>query len=240
MKFVGLVLSIGCLLGACSSPVKPVDFKSVKSVDEKNYEYADGMQLDKFIVNNPQAFKQFTKVIIFSSQFDKLNISLSADKELAKSWNSSSWTEMDKVCQHLDDFTKKIFRDYKEFVPTNRGGEDVLAIQFTLIDFMPTAARYKDAGKGAIGTETNHTGIGVVTLRGVLANAKTGELVGLVEDTMEVNAGTASLGAGSIAFAQDSNSKAAHNLAWRKSFRLFLEKFHGDLVRLKYADTVKN
>lgn len=240
MKLVGLILSVCGLLGACSSPVKPVDFKSVKSVDEKTYNYIEDMQSDKFIVNNPEAFKKFNKAIIFSSQFDKLTISMSADKGLAKSWNNSSWKEMDKICQNLDDFTKKIFRDRKEFVPTNKGGEDVLAIQFTLIDFMPSAARYKDAGRGSIGTETNHTGIGVVTIRGVLANAKTGELVGLVEETMEVNAGTASSGEGSIAFAQDSNSKAAHNMAWRKTFRLFLEKFHDDLVRLKYADTVKN
>jgi len=238
MKAFILILS-ACLVGACSSPIKPVNFKSVAS-DEKNYTYVDDMQSDKFIVNNPQAFKQFNKVIVFASQFDKLTISMSTDKKLAESWNASSWSEMDKICQNLDDFTKKIFRDRKEFVPTNKGGEDVLAIQFTLIDFMPSTARYKDASKGTVGTETSHAGIGVVTIRGVLANAKTGELVGLVEETMEVNAGGTSVGAGSLAFAQDSNSKAAHNMAWRRTFRLFLEKFHDDLVRLKYADTVTN
>jgi hypothetical protein len=235
-KAVASIL-IMAVLTACSHPIEPVSFKSVSSLDEKTFSYVDDMQSDKFIVNNPQAFKQFNKVIVFSSQFDKLTISKTADKDLAKSWNDSSWKEMDKICQNLDDFTKKIFYERKEFLPSNRGGNDVLAIQFTLTEFLPSSSRYRDSSMGTVGTETNHKGIGIVKIRGVLANAKTGELVGLIEETMEVNAGTASLGAGSIAFAQDSNNKAAHNIAWRRTFRIFLEKFHDDLVRLKYAES---
>src|SRR5690606_27064477 len=132
--------------------------------------------------------------------------------------------------------TRKIFRDRKEYTFAEKGAEDVLALQFSLTDFMPVSARYQDSGNDTIGVSTSHAGIGVITVRGVLATAKTGELVGLVEETMEVNSGTTSTGAGSLAFAQDSNSKTGQNLAWRKSFRFFVEKFHDDLVRLKYSE----
>lgn len=237
MKAILSVIFFGFLLAACSATNKePVGLKSVTSSDNKEYAYADGVELDKFIINNPQAFKQFKKVIVYSSQFDKLKISASADKELAESWNASDWKEMDAICQHLDDFTRKVFRDRKEYIFADRGAEDVLALQFTLVNFMPASARYKDSGKDTVGVSTSHAGVGVITVRGVLANAKTGELVGLIEETLEVNAGTTSTGAGSLAFAQDSNNKGAQNLAWRKSFRLFVEKFHDDLVRLKYAE----
>lgn len=237
MKRLFGMACLGFLLAACSTTNKdPVNLKSITSSDSKEYAYADGVELDKFIINNPQAFKQFKKIIIYSSQFDKLKISASADKDLAKSWNASDWKEMDSICQHLDDFTRKVFRDRKEYMFADRGAEDVLALQFTLIDFMPASARYRDSGKDTVGVSTSHAGIGVITVRGVLANAKTGELVGLVEETLEVNSGTTSTGAGSLAFAQDSNTKGAQNLAWRKSFRSFVEKFHEDLVRLKYAE----
>jgi hypothetical protein len=230
------IICFGFLLTACATNKDPVGLKSIKSSDSKKYAYVDGMKLDKFIVNNPQAFKQFTKVIVYSSQFDKLRIPTSVDKDLAESWNRSGWKEMDAICQHLDDFTRKVFRDRKEYAFAEKGAEDVLALQFSLIDFIPVSARYKDSNNDTVGASTSYAGIGVITVRGVLANAKTGELVGLVEETLEVNSGTTSTGAGSLAFAQDSNNKGAQILAWRKSFRTFVEKFHDDLVRLKYAD----
>jgi len=237
MKRTISIVFFSFLLTSCGTTNKdPIGLISVKSSDNKEYTYADGVKLDKFIINNPQAFKNFRKVIIYSSQFDKLNISASTDKDLAKSWLASDWKEMDAICQDLDDFTRKVFRDRKEYAFADRGAEDVLALQFTLIDFIPVSARYKDSGNDTVGVSTNHAGIGVITVRGVLANAKTGELVGLVEETLEVNSGTTSTGAGSLAFAQDSNTKSAQNLAWRKSFRTFVEKFYDDLVRLKYAN----
>lgn len=237
MKTVASIVCVGLLSTACSTTnMNPVDLVSVKSSDNEEYTYADGVKVDKFIVNNPQAFKDFKKVIVYSSQFDKLRISASTNKDLEKSWSASDWKEMDAICQHFDDFTRKVFRDRKEYAFAEKGAEDVLALQFSLIDFMPVSARYKDSGNDTVGISTSHAGVGLITVRGVLANAKTGEMVGLVEETLEVNSRAASTGAGSLAFASDSNNKSAQNMAWRKSFRSFVEKFHDDLVRLKYAD----
>lgn len=72
-------------------------------------------------------------------------------------------------------------------------------------------------------------------MRGVLANAKTGELVAVavVEDTLEVNARMATRG--NLANVQDSNNKMAQNIAWRSTFRRFLDDLHSELNRLKHA-----
>lgn len=228
-----LVLLITSLLAGCASQPAGEDIE-VKTIEGSAHSYIESEKIDRFLVNKPEAFKQFDKVILFATQFDKLTISAKADKKMVANWNDSNWKEMDAICQQLDDFAKKIFSDHGDFVPVTRGGEDVLAIQFSLIDFMPYAARYKNSGAGTVGVQTNNSGIGQITVRGVLANAKTGELVAVIEDTLEVNARNSSNG--NLAAAQDGNNKAAQNLAWRTTFRRFIDNLHAQLLILKQGN----
>lgn len=231
MKPMLLVIIISCFAGCASQPAtKNV---SLKAIDASELNYVEAKKIDKIVVKNAQQFKQFNKVILFSTQFDKLRLTEQTDRKLALSWNDSTWKEMDSICQNLDDFAKKIFREGGEFVPVNRGGDDVLAIQFTLLDFMPYSERYKDGGLDTVGTQTNNAGIGLITVRGILANAKSGELVAVIEDTLEVNSRAASTG--NLAGMHSSDSKAAQNLAWRTTFRRFLDNLHNELTTLKYA-----
>lgn len=231
-----LLLIICCLVACASNPAQ--QRVSLKSIESSELNYIEAKKIDKFVVKNAQQFKQFNKVILFSTQFDKLRLAEQTDKKIALSWNDSTWKEMDAICQTLDDFANKIFREEGEFVPVNRGGDDVLAIQFTLLDFMPYSQRYKDGGLDTVGTETNNAGIGLITLRGVLANAKSGELVAIVEETLEVNTRASSMG--NLASMHDANSKAAQNLAWRTTFRRFLGNFHNEITRLKYAQIAQH
>ncbi len=236
MKSLLLMAIILCLAGCASQPAsKNV---SLKAIEDSDLAYVEAEKIDKFLVKNAHAFKQFDKVILFATQFDKLKLAEETDKKLARNWNESTWKEMDAICQQLDDFAKKIFREQGEFVPVNRGGDDVLAIQFTLISFMPYSQRYKDAGMDTVGTQTNNAGIGLVTVRGTLANAKSGELVAVVEETMEVNARASSTG--NLAAIHDSSNKAAQNLAWRTAFRRFLGNLHDELTTLKYAQVAQH
>jgi len=231
MKINVLLFSIVLFAGCASQPVtKSVNLKTIEASE---LTYVEAGKIDKFVVKNAHAFKQFNKVILFSTQFDKLKLAEETDKKLAYNWSDSTWKEMDEICQHLDDFSQKIFREEGEFVPVKRGGDDVLAIQFTLISFMPYSQRHKDAGMDTVGTQSNNSGIGLITVRGVLANAKSGELVAVIEDTLEVNSRTASMG--NLASIQDSNNRAAQNLAWRTTFRHFLGNLHKELTTLKYA-----
>ncbi len=229
-KLISLVTA-SMLVGCVSQPA--TETVAVNAIEKSELRYVETEEIDKVVVKDAEAFKQFNKVILFATQFDKLRITEATDKRLAESWNDSSWQEMDKICQHMDDFAKKIFRERKEFIPVQKGGTDVLAIQFSLIDYTPYTKRFKDAGVDTVGIQSNNSGIGLVTVRAVLANAKTGEMVAVIEDTIEINARTARYG--NLATMSDGNSKAAQNLAWRTSFRRFLDNFHTELTRLKYA-----
>lgn len=229
---LSLLLVVGIFVAGCSS--KPVNKDvAVNTIEKSELGYIETEKIDKFVVKNAQQLKQFNKVILFATQFDKLKLAEEADKKLVRNWNESTWKEMDAICQQLDDFAQKIFREEGEFVPVKQGGDDVLAIQFTLVNFMPYSQRYKDAGMDTVGTQSNSSGIGLITIRGILANAKSGELVAVIEDTMEVNSRTASMG--NLASIYDSNNKAAQNLAWRTAFRRFLGNLHNELTTLKYA-----
>lgn len=235
MKTNVLWFSIVLFAGCASQPAtKNV---SLKTIEASELTYVEAEKIDKFVVKNAEAFKQFNKVILFATQFDKLTLAEATDKKLAYNWSESTWKEMDAICQQLDDFSQKIFREEGEFVPVKRGGDDVLAIQFSLISFMPYSQRYKDAGMDTVGAQTNNAGIGLVTVRGILANAKSGELVAVIEDTLEVNSRTTSMG--NLASIYDSNNKAAQNLAWRTAFRRFLGNLHKELTTLKYAQIVQ-
>lgn len=231
MKVNVLLLGVILFTGCASQPAnKNVNLKSIEASE---LTYIETEKIDKFVVKNAQAFKQFDKVILFATQFDKLKLAEETDKKIAHNWGESTWKEMDAICQHLDDFAQKIFREQGEFVPVKRGGDDVLAIQFSLVSFMPYSQRYKDAGMDTVGVQTNNAGIGLVTVRGILANAKSGELVAVIEETLEVNSRTAS--SGNLASIYDSSNKAAQNLAWRTAFRQFLGNLHEELTTLKYA-----
>ena len=229
---VNVLLLGAILLAGCASQSVNKNI-SLKSIEASELTYIETEKIDKFVVKNAQAFKQFDKVILFATQFDKLKLSEKTDKQIALNWGDSTWAEMDVICQQMDDFAQKIFREGGEFVPVKRGGEDVLAIQFTLVGFMPYSQRYKDAGTDTVGVQTNNAGIGLVTVRGILANAKSGELVAIIEETLEVNSRTAN--SGNLASIYDSSNKAAQNLAWRTTFRQFLGHLHKELTRLKYA-----
>ncbi len=230
-----ILLSAIAMVTGCSmqSTTKSV---SVKAIEESNLSYVEAEKIDKFVVKRAEEFKYFNKTILFATQFDKLRITKSTDKDVAESWGDSTWKEMDQICEHLDYFAEKIFREKNEFVPVKQGGVDVLAIQFSLIDYTPYSSRYEDAAGDTVGIQSNSSGVGLVTVRGVLANAKTGELVAMVEDTIEINGRTASYG--NLSSMHDSNNKAAQNIAWRNSFRRFVDNLHQELVRLKYAQVV--
>lgn len=233
-KLISLAIAT-VLTGCASNPT--TESVAVNAIEKSELGYIQTEKIDKVLVKNAEAFKQFNKAILFATQFDKLRITEATDKRLAESWNDSNWKEMDEICQHMDDFAKKIFREGGEFVPVKQGGADVLAIQFNLVDYTPYSKRYKDSGGDTVGVQSNSSGIGLVTIRGTLANAKTGELVGMIEDTIEINARNTRYG--NLSAMQDGNSKAAQNLAWRISFRRFLDNVHTELTRLKYAKMVE-
>jgi hypothetical protein len=222
------------IISACSNS-KQAAIAEFKTVPFSNLQQLDNSHFDRFVVTNPEIFSAYKKIIFFPMQFDRLTIDLSADNELTNSWNDSSWDEMDSICQYFDDFAHKIFSEREGFTPTRRGGKDVLAVEFRLMNFMPYGKRYQDNNAGTVAVRSDNTGIGTVTFQAVIADSQSGELLAVIEDGMEVNAGNMMMIKGDLALQIDSNNKASQNLAWRKVFKRWAEYLHKDLSSLQLS-----
>ncbi len=206
---------------------------TVSQVPEADLYRVEQSRFDRFALSDPKKLAGYNKVMLFPMQFDRLKISGGANKALFDSWMASDWEQMDYLCQQFDDLAKKIFSDGKDLEPTNKGGEDVLAIEFRLISFFPYAEPYHQAERSTVGTSTNFEGLGEIQIQAVLANAKTGELVGVIEDGMILSGGTYGLSRRNLAGQPDSNSRPAQNMAWRSAFRQWNSNLYHELVALK-------
>lgn len=217
-------------LMGCSSVKQPL---TVAQVPEADLYRVEQSQFDRFVVADPEALSQYNKVMLFAMQFDRLKISSGANAALFNSWMESDWKQMDYLCQQFDDLAKKIFSESRHLQPTNVGGEDVLAIEFRLVRFHPYEKPYHQADRGTVGTSSNFEGLGEIEIQAVLANAKTGELVGVIEDGIVLSGGAYGLSRRNIASQPDSNSRAAQNIAWRSAFRHWNTALHQEVVALK-------
>lgn len=217
-------------LMGCSSVKQPL---TVAQVPEADLYRVEQSQFDRFVIAAPEALAQYNKVMLFAMQFDRLEISGGANRALFDSWMASDWKQMDYLCQQFDDLAKKIFSESKNLKPTNIGDEDVLAVEFRLVRFHPYEKPYHQADRETVGTATNFEGLGEIEIQAVLANAKTGELVGVIEDGIVLSGGTYGLSRRNIDGQPDSSSRAAQNIAWRTAFRHWNTALHRELVALK-------
>lgn len=235
IKICACVLAL--VLAGCASSPKPM---TITQVPEAELYRIEESKFDRFVVSDPQKITGYNKVMLFPMQFDRLTISKGADKELFDSWMESDWKQMDYLCQQFDDLAKKIFSESKDFKPTTKGGEDVLAIEFRLIRFFPYAKPYHQMGMETVGTSTNFEGLGEVEIQAVLANAKTGELVAVIEDWVALTGGSYGLMRRRIDNNADSNSRTAQNMAWRTAFREWNTNLYRELVALKAQEAAKD
>lgn len=231
MKKLILSTLVTFALGGCvtSTPnaVTSVEIGTLSGSDKR---FLKSDHISKFLIENPSDFKKYDNVLIYATQFNNLKISPKTNIAIAKSWNKSSWKEMDEICQDMDDFARKIFNASKTFSPQKVGADNALALQIELLEFMPYKERYADADLGTVGTSSSNQGLGEVSFRAILANSKTGELVAVIEDTRQLQSVVASR-------VVDSNSRFSYNMMWRKIFNAFIQELHDDMVRLKTAES---
>lgn len=223
------------LVSACGA-LNSSDVVSLQPLGNSDLQQISSSSFDRFVVTDPAVFSKYKHVIFFPMQFDRLTIDKSADQELVDSWNDSNWQEMDQICQYFDDFALKVFSERNGFTPTNQGGDNVLAIEFRLINFMPYGKRYQDAGLDTVGVSANKNGVGTITIQAVIADSKTARLLAVIEDGMEVNAGSMTMIKGDLSLQNQSNNKASQNYAWRKVFKRWANRLHDDLVKLQSAE----
>jgi hypothetical protein len=174
-----------------------------------------------FFYDKTVDFSQYDHAIFFPMTFDRMELAAESDDKFKDSWADSTFDEMDKVCQYFDDFAAKKFKSSKHIKPTNKGGPNVLAIEFRMKEFFPMSLQRKDA-LGTVGESKNQMGVGVLTFQAVLVESQSGRLVAVIEDQVNINAGS-----------YTSDDRVGRNLAWRRSFRIIIDNLHDDFVRLQ-------
>lgn len=215
-------------LVACATGPKINEPITAIPIPDSEFLQVTNSAFGRFLITEPAAFSGFKKIILFPMQFDRLKLS-ETNKDLSNSWKDSDWDEMDEICEQFDYFATKVFKERGKFALAEKGAEDVLAVEFRLLGFTPYAKRHRDSELSSIGTSTRFSGIGEITIQAIFANAKTGELIAIVEDRMEVNAGT--VGRGNLSMQVSNTNKPAQMLAWRKTFQRWTSLLHDELLR---------
>jgi beta-lactamase regulating signal transducer with metallopeptidase domain len=129
----------------------------------------------KFFVNQTVDFSKYNQIIVFPTTFDRLKIAEKAKKNAAESWMKSSFKQMDEYCNYFDHAAKYKFKKSSAFKLTNKGGDNVLAMEIRMMEILPISASKKEPN------------VGVLKLQAVLVDSKNGELVAVIEDIVPVN-----------------------------------------------------
>lgn len=212
-----LVLLVFCVFPWLANAGKEIENYQLFEVWENAY-------FDRFVYNVQVDFSKYNKVLFFPMTFDRLKITESEgkNKKLVKNWHSLSWDEMDKICGFFDLFAKKKFKNKRVFALSDRGGEDTLAIEFRMSSFRPAVDKNGTSSLNTVGSSSTNS-LGVLMFTAVVADSKTGELIAVIEDGIEI-------GNPSGLF---ENNKTQQNRSWRASFKKVINKFYLSLVKLQ-------
>lgn len=175
-----------------------------------------------FVVKRNVDFSIYDEILFFPATFDRMKLSDEASTEMAVSWQKSSWKEMDRICEQFDMFARQLFKRNKEIRLTNRGGDNVYAVEFRIMEFMPTVVRNQEALLDTVGDSYIAGNLGVLGVRAVIANAKTGELLGVIEDAIQLSSSHSMR-----------HSRTSEMLIWRQAFKDWVKNLRGELEMLQ-------
>lgn len=189
--------------------------------DASRYRQWQNSHSASFFVDSQVDFSGYDKILFFPATFDRMTLSEHSDNEVVRSWQKSSFKEMDTICAQFDKFAPLIFNRSDEFSSTHTGGLNVFALEFRILEFYPRGERVADAELDTVGQTYSDGTLGSIKVQAVLANAKTGALLAVTEDSLPLMSQSYL------------NNRTSHNLAWRTAFKNWLLGFEQDLTALK-------
>lgn len=153
------------------------DQGSTQATSHKNETFINWEEsgFEKFFVNQNVDFSKYNRIIVFPTTFDRLKIAEKAKKNAAESWMKSSFKQMDEYCNYFDYAAKRKFKKSSAFKLTNKGGNNVLAMEIRMMEILPLSVSKREPN------------VGVLKLQAVLVDSKNGELVAVIEDIVPVN-----------------------------------------------------
>ncbi|MDN4502728.1 hypothetical protein QX776_09950 [Alteromonadaceae bacterium BrNp21-10] len=187
----------------------------------------------RFLVTSRDAFKAFNKVMLFKMNVERMVIPPTNDNKINRSWYSAEAEDVFEIAETFDKMAKDVFSDPKILQSTHIGNDDVLAVEFRLMQFNPTASRHGSMDDDTI-VDTSYNSFGIASIQAVLAHSQTGELIAVIEDKINLS----TIIAGSYAFSR--NTKQNQMLAWRRAFKNWLQHLHQDLQKLRSEALTKS
>ncbi|WP_416306091.1 hypothetical protein [Neptunicella sp. SCSIO 80796] len=227
MKYVLFILA--SLLCGCTNTI---DETLVASNTGKPLYQLHNTHFDRFVVHSRKDFKQFNRLILFNMNVEKLIVSPSTDTDINRSWQQAKTEDVFAIAEQFDELARFIFDKGKAFEYTHTGGEDVLAVEFRLMRYDPLVSK-NGAWDNPTSMDRYISSFGQAHIQVVLANSKTGELVAVIEDALNLNLGIAARSFSTDAAMGSTNSRQNQKAAWRRAFKIWLSNLREDLERLK-------
>lgn len=228
MKFTLPIIAI--LLTGCANTIEQSIIPDTAT--EKPLYQLHNTHFDRFVVHSTDDFQQYNKLILFNMNVERLIVPPTSDEQINRSWQKAKAADIFEIADQFDELSHFIFGNGKAFEYTQTGGDDVLAVEFRLMRYNPLVTK-DGAWDNPTSMDRYVNSFGEAYIQVVLANSKTGELVALIEDAVNLDLGIAARSFSTEAAMGSTNSRQNQKAAWRRAFKQWLSNLRDDLETLK-------
>ena len=206
----------------------------VSATDKENdnkwdsFAVMEGSDSGVFFYDKAVNFSNYNKVLLFPANIEGMKISPGARPKYVKSWKNVTNDEWEAIINSFDKVIRKKFSASKNYELSETPDQGVIAIQIRLKKFIPNI-RHTDTPMGTIVQSFNLTGLGDLNIQAALMDAKSKQVLVVVESSNFVTSGR---------YAGEDN-KYERKRAWRKTFEKFAYQIHSDMKKLQRLQPVK-
>lgn len=192
---------------------------------EQQFEVWKHGSFHRFIVKKNLDYGQYDKLIVFPLHYGELAISTDVPAKLQRNWEDFAERDMPAIKDKFQVLVQEEFGKAETLQLTTEGGKGVLVAEFRMLTFKPKA--YRDSSLDTVGQENIET-VGTLQYRVTLMDSASHEVVGMIEDDIQISLRRKAL-----------NSRSNHFRAWINSMAFVLEHFHDDMDKLAEASPLK-
>lgn len=216
-----LILFFCIILTACVSTNPQVASEASESVEGTDLYPVYDTQFDRFFIKHANALDGYNAVYFNTLALDSLEVDQGRLRLGQRNWKFSD-REKQRLAEMFEKRMLRIFNESGKYALADAPGENVLAIKFELVKFIPNASKDDGLNRG-VRDKVLTRSVGDLDMVVRIEDSLSGELVAWLEDSDDVG--------DSIDF--EENDRFNNN----RKIRLTMEKW---LTRLKNAlETIK-
>lgn len=187
-----------------------VEYKFIKIKDSK---------FNFFALKSKDALKKYSKIYYVPMSSADLVLKKSGDRDIDRSWKKVTPEEWLSFTTAFDRMVPNYFPNDKNFSLTDKVGDDVLAVQFRLVQYTPRVSRKGEMDLDTIGTQEARS-YGELLIMISLVDSATRETIGVASDGISIGGGTG--------LVKSSNS-ASQMVGWQRAYEVWLNKLRDQL-----------